>query len=64
MVKENCDLNKSPKGKLVDNNNSEEVNSFNDIKNKLRLVLRNTSEIPHYIKVRINKKINWHFNYY
>lgn len=53
-VKENCDLNKSPKGKHVYNNNSEEVNGFNDIKNKLRLVLRNTSEIPHYVKVNRN----------
>lgn len=51
-VKENCDSNKSPKGKHVYNNNSEEVNGFKDIKNKLRLVLRNTSEIPHYVKVR------------
>lgn len=50
--KEKCDLNKSPKGKHVYNNNSEEVNGFKDIKNKLRLVLRTTSEIPHYVKVR------------
>lgn len=50
-IKENCDVTKSPKERNVVNINSEEVNSFNDIKNKLRLVLSNTSEIPHYVKV-------------
>ncbi|CAG9830560.1 unnamed protein product [Diabrotica balteata] len=49
-IKENCDSNKSLKGKNVYRSNSEEVNSFNDIKNKLRLVLSNTWEIPHYLK--------------
>lgn len=51
-IKENCDLSKSLKGKNEYRSNSEEVNSFNDIKNKLRLVLSNTWEIPHYVKVR------------
>ncbi|CAH1109453.1 unnamed protein product [Psylliodes chrysocephalus] len=49
-IKENCDLSKSLKGKNEYRSNSEEVNSFNDIKNKLRLVLSNTWEIPHYVK--------------
>lgn len=50
-IKENCDSNKTAKGKSMYNNTGEELNSFNDIKKKLRLVLRNTSEIPHYVKV-------------
>ncbi|CAG9822511.1 unnamed protein product [Phaedon cochleariae] len=54
-AKENCDPSKSLKEKTVYNSNSEEINSFNDVKNKLRLVLSNTSEIPHYIK---NNPIN------
>lgn len=49
-IKEICDPGKSLKGKHVYRSNSEEVNTFNDIKNKLRLVLSNTWEIPHYFK--------------
>ncbi|CAG9856957.1 unnamed protein product [Phyllotreta striolata] len=49
-LKDNCDLSKSLKMKDAYRSNSEELNSFNDIKNKLRLVLSNTWEIPHYIK--------------
>lgn len=52
-IKENCDVTKSPKERICrDSTNNSEINSFNDIKNKLRLVLSNTSEIPHYIKVK------------
>nr|XP_023029474.1 receptor-mediated endocytosis protein 6 homolog [Leptinotarsa decemlineata] len=49
-VKENSDSKKCSKEKSVYSSNSEEINSFNDIKNKLRLVLSNISEIPHYVK--------------
>ncbi|CAH1968556.1 unnamed protein product [Acanthoscelides obtectus] len=60
-VKENCDSRKqSAKSQNVDISGSEEQNSFNDIKNKLRLVLSNTSEIPHYVKndpISIKNKI-------
>ncbi|VEN49439.1 unnamed protein product [Callosobruchus maculatus] len=60
-AKDNCDQRKkSAKCQNVDISGSEEQNSFNDIKNKLRLVLSNTSEIPHYIKnnpISIKNKI-------
>ncbi|KAJ8965805.1 hypothetical protein NQ317_019953 [Molorchus minor] len=59
-VKETCDERKSPKSRNIVTINSEEVNSFNDIKNKLRLVLSNVSEIPHYVKndsVSVKNKI-------
>ncbi|KAG5884484.1 hypothetical protein JTB14_001279 [Gonioctena quinquepunctata] len=49
-AKENCDPQKSLKEKNAYSSNSDEINSFKDIKNKLRLVLSNTSEIPHYLK--------------
>ncbi|KAJ8921650.1 hypothetical protein NQ315_010559, partial [Exocentrus adspersus] len=47
-VKESCDVTKSHKERNV--NSNQEINGFNDIKNKLRLVLSNTFEIPHYVK--------------
>lgn len=48
-IKVNCDvLLKSQKERTLSDNT--ELNSFIDIKKKLRLVLSNTSEIPHHIK--------------